>query len=103
LSNAEQNPLKKIFRAKTPRRKEKCLLISPNLAGFASLREPSLFRFAELVSVAQFEVAGGIARLPIGGAETLGAERLEHPQGLFDAAADIGVTDDKVGNLARGV
>jgi hypothetical protein len=38
-TNLEQNQLKKIYRAKTPRRKEKNLFISPNLARFMSLRE----------------------------------------------------------------
>jgi hypothetical protein len=45
FSNLQQNQFNKIYRAKTPRRKEKNLLISPNLARFASLRETLFFDF----------------------------------------------------------
>jgi len=41
FSKVEQNQFKKIYRAKTPRRKENIFLSFSNLARFASLRESS--------------------------------------------------------------
>jgi hypothetical protein len=45
LSNLQQNNFSNVYLAKTPRRREKYPPISPNLASFAPLREPS-FMFA---------------------------------------------------------
>jgi hypothetical protein len=43
--NPEQNRFNRIYRAKTAKAQRKKLLISPNLACFASLRESSFSRF----------------------------------------------------------
>ena len=57
----------------------------------------SIFHFP-LILVFQRQIPRRLARLPIGRAEPLGAQRFQHAQGFFHAAADVHVADDLVGN-----
>jgi|SRR5713226_1641491 len=72
LLNVRQNDFNKVYRAKTPRRKEKYLPISPNLAYLASSRESSFFRFCNpkfnrkcQISLASLYGGGKHRRMPL--------------------------------------
>ena len=66
-----------------------------NRRNLSDIPRLSIFNYQlSIVLVFQPQIARRLAGLPIGRAKTLGAQRFQHAQGFFDAAADVDVADD---------